>query len=221
MNIRVATYNPQAASWLPRLKQILAVLSFVHVIALQGTKASPKQHSDSKDTFWVERVAQYDVVHWFSATTELSNKSTGVSLAIDSRKFHIVHRAEIFSPPASLQGRGGAIWYHKVRCSCLFATLYFPTGPAKEKDVCTTALLEWLHSVLIQIPAHTHLYLATDSNARFGLDHAANGQVIFQTPAAVGPQRREFVNTTELNRQDFRKNALKGHPIGPDSQLIE
>eukprot|EP00930_Biecheleria_cincta_P030847 TRINITY_DN21383_c0_g1_i1.p1 TRINITY_DN21383_c0_g1~~TRINITY_DN21383_c0_g1_i1.p1 ORF type:complete len:333 (-),score=30.32 TRINITY_DN21383_c0_g1_i1:679-1677(-) len=97
MKIRMVTYNCQAGSWLGRLRMILGALSFVQVIALQGTKILSKPFADRQDTYWTERISHYDVVHWPAACANYSNLSTGVSLAIDSRAFHTIHRADFFS----------------------------------------------------------------------------------------------------------------------------
>ena len=85
--MRAVSYNCQAATWRQRIGAILVTLHFAQFIGLQGTNILAKPLSDHNDTFWTERVQGYDVVHWYAASTEYSNKPTGVSVAIDAKNF--------------------------------------------------------------------------------------------------------------------------------------
>ena len=126
--VKAITYNCQTASWPSRMSRTFAIFSFLQFIGLQGTRTRRKLLQNEDDTFCVQRYKHFDAVHWFAAEGAFTNSSTGVTVAVDKRYFHVSHRAQIFSPPSSLQGRGGAVLYQKRHLAYLFASLYFFTA---------------------------------------------------------------------------------------------
>ena len=194
-SVKFISYNCQAAAWKNRMHSILLTLSFASVLGLQGTRTRRQRLQTSDSEYWTERVNYYDVVHWHAADEAFSNSSTGVTLAVDRRYFHSIHRAAILSPGKSLQGRGGAVLYTKPHAAFLFVSLYFPTGSPSEKDHITAALLEWFGQVLASLPPRTHVYVMMDANATFGYEKQ-NRQLFFQRPRVVGPLSRDISNST-------------------------
>ena len=133
-SLRCITYNAQCSSWLSRLQRILVVFSYVQFIGLQGTGISARKFAQPDETYRTERVQHSDIIHRHAATTEFSNKCTGVCVATDPRAFHRCHRAQIFSPRGNLQGRGGPVRYFKPQASHQYiAQALSAIGPLKRE----------------------------------------------------------------------------------------
>ena len=75
----------------------------------------------------------------------------------------------VFSPPACLQGRAGAVRWRRGPIDVCVANVYAPTEPrANKKGEGWAALLRWLDQLLAGLPARCTLIVAGDWNAHVG-----------------------------------------------------
>ena len=126
--VSLVSYNSQCASWTARLFKILTTIA-AHVIALQGTKVERHLAQPDHYQYYTLEAKNYSVVQWPAGpTSEFTNPSTGVTIAINKAYVHSKFRTDIFSPPPHLQGRGGAVLYLKDSFALFVCDLYFPAS---------------------------------------------------------------------------------------------
>ena len=170
----MVTYNVQALKNNDRQERILKEFKSkrnTHVIGLQGTMWRHR----GRDQYSM-RAEGYRVIHWpckLAKDAAGSNQSAGVALALDERKFPAVTTREVFTPPPSLQGRGGA-----VRCNdrgegaydLLLGVMYWATDTAKQKEISINkALRRWASEVMDKTPTRTAVIWMMDANAKLGV----------------------------------------------------
>jgi hypothetical protein len=161
---RIISYNAQAASYISRVRKILTILAS-QILCVQGTKTLPHRLLENVPVH-KQFLQGYSVYRWHAGkSSDLSNSSTGVDIAIENKFLHPSALAAVYSPPSDLQGRGGAVWYHKHRCSICVLNLYLPaSGTNAYRQLVTEKLLTWADSILQTLPRSTKTYL--EANAR-------------------------------------------------------
>ena len=190
--MKVAAYNPQVANCVGRWKLILLQFAALQVIGFSGTKQVLPSHLRQDTTVFAERIAGFDLFHWPCATTEFSNTSAGVSLAL---KKVDRHRVLVYSPPKNLQGRAGAIADFTHNIPNLHLITYLPvSGTDQYKRRCDMAIFSWLQDVVDAQPKKTCLFLYTDANARLGWQRIASNTYTRQDPNVIGALAKDVAN---------------------------
>jgi hypothetical protein len=177
-----------------RLFRILSLLNTAEIIGLQGTQQPrhPFMH-DSSDCFQ-EHCDKYVVYHWPAGDSEFTNRSTGVSIAIDPQYIHPCHHV-VLSPPHDIQGRAGAVICLKTSFRIAIVSLYQPaSGSDSSKQRCNDKIFQWVQTVLDEAGPHAQVLLLLDGNARVGFDLDSQHEPIPQDPQVVGTLRQEASN---------------------------
>jgi hypothetical protein len=125
--MRLAFWNPLAASCAVRWCAILIQFSSVHALGFAGTKQFAPKHFPESVSVFHETIAKFDVYHWPCSDSKFSNTSTGVSIALRHRQDHQQHH-QFFSPPAEVQGRAGAVADHNWSIVTLHLCFYLPVS---------------------------------------------------------------------------------------------
>ena len=172
--LRVVTYNVPALRNNDRQERILRELKYkrgTQVIGLQGTMWRHQGRGQ-----YSVRAEGYRVIHWpckLAKDAAGSNQSAGVALALDERRFPAVTTREVFTPPSSLQGRGGAVRLQRRgggACDLLLGVMYWATDTAKSKEIgINKALCRWANEVMDSMPARTAVIWLMDANAKLGV----------------------------------------------------
>ena len=134
--MRLAFYNPMAASCAARWATILAQFATIQCIAFAGTKQYKPPLLQSPCSVFTEYNSGFQLFHWPCSEHEFTNLSTAVSIAFRDRGFD-KRRCQLFSPPSEIQGRAGiAVDFSHAVPNVHFCT-YLPASGTKEfKRAC-------------------------------------------------------------------------------------
>ena len=105
-SLRCVAYNPLTLQPHGRTEEVLTTLN-AHVTVLTGTKMK-LSNVNKGDKYRLIRIGVYDVYEFGWSKGRFTNKSAGVSVALDRRVFPR-SCIRVFPPPGDLQGRGAFI----------------------------------------------------------------------------------------------------------------
>ncbi|CAE8638109.1 unnamed protein product [Polarella glacialis] len=199
------SYNPQVATFTGRWRRILALLTAVHVMGLQGTHMRPSVFQQAGSAVHTKKYGEFQCWHWHAGEGRYSNSSTGVSIAVNSKQCHSRTLAQVFSPPTWLQGRGGALHFRqRDRLDFVPMTLYLPaSGPVADRAHCTISLLEWASSVLASLSGRATPVIFIDANGHVGKQHSGATEILAPEGDAVGPLCPELMTLNGQLLQQF------------------
>ena len=193
MKVTVASWNPLTLQENGRLQEILETFK-VPVVALQGTKIKKGFNGDCYRVF---RVGVYDVYEWGWARRRYSNRSAGICLALDRRYFPRCC-CRVFSAPAMLQGRGGAVRAKLAGVDLTFVVTYFPPSVMQPTHInATVKLAEWVETLITKLPNRTCPIMLGDMNARLGMHRQRDTEewvLSSETGKAIGAIKPEKEN---------------------------
>eukprot|EP00974_Lingulodinium_polyedra_P118953 11169325-Lingulodinium_polyedra.AAC.1 len=103
--IRLAQYNPLSLCRSGRLSSILERFKESKCVALTGiARRAPPGHAVAR-----RRGDGFLQFEWGYSTGRFANKACGVLLALSLRHYKEEQVTKVYSPPAQLQGRAGAV----------------------------------------------------------------------------------------------------------------
>ena len=112
-------------------------------------------------------------VSWGSACGSHTNKSAEIDLLLNKKVFNSKSIINVFSPPASVQGRGGALRLQGSDYDVLYLGLYVPpfAGPAIARGAFMKGLkilLGWADNTIKSVPSRCMPIVAMGSNLKVG-----------------------------------------------------
>ncbi|CAE8722639.1 unnamed protein product, partial [Polarella glacialis] len=189
------SYNCFAATTWDRVTQILRELRG-DVVMLQGTqhKQLGTNLVHTRSTEYLHAVEQIDYgthigLHWGWGKGNYTNRACGVCTLLEKERLPTSSILKLYSPPQSLQGRAGAVRIRRASIDICLVNAYFPCEPQSAEELkAVTALSDWIHHLLTELPARTIVILATDANG-----HTGNTSD-FQKGCAIGPEEPQIEN---------------------------
>lgn len=164
-------YNPMSLDhW--RAEEVSRQFASVDIIVLPGTQ---------QRSWWEQHPALrfqrefHQEISWGWRPRHHTNKSAGVSFFLHERHDSCSIR-DVFSPPASLSGRGVAVRLRPPRADILFVALYTPPRCSVRHIEVTEASLKWANGLVSRIGTRTIPVLAADLNDQFGMRRDVSGQ---------------------------------------------
>jgi hypothetical protein len=164
--LALTSYNCCSARQAGRLEDIVKAFR-VHsdIFCLQGTRLP----ACNDELLWTQKINDFYIYQWGYAVRERNtNRACGVSIGI--KYYMLPYVRQLFSPPASLAGRAGAVRVHWQSRDYCFITLYCPVNTGLANDIETMKLLmKWLNNLLCILPERCIPVLGTDGNMKLGL----------------------------------------------------
>ena len=192
-------YNPLSACAPERLQEISLLLRSGDVIGMPGTRLKATFSTFATHAVRTQQLAKHVALHWGWRSAPFSNRAAGTSILVGGR-FRRNNIRDTFSPPPSLQGRGGAVRLVQGSVDLLPVALYFAPPPPKAAKKRawikgTDILLEWVDKILCDAPLRTTPILLMDINDGLGGDSGKDETVgDFPDPrqGAAGTKLREL-----------------------------
>eukprot|EP00971_Amphidinium_carterae_P352980 6492786-Amphidinium_carterae.1 len=205
VNLRCVQYNPQHVGGSRPLHDILRVMRkySVRALSLTGTGQSRKtaSHDGGMDLLQVEACG-YLVLQWPHGARKGvagTNKSCGCMLAVEKRLFPPRSLVQTWTPPARIQGRGGAARFRtRGLLDICFMVVYCPVPSSDPDGQVLSCLLAWLGKVIDALPARCMPVLMMDANCHVGLERVDNSWLLSSGRDCVGVYgaERQSANAT-------------------------
>ena len=176
--MNLITYNACSMIQPARALLLAETLFFAHIICIQGTRCRAPPDAEGPV---LRREPPFVILDWGYGRGAHTNKAAGVQIWLRSPWFRPCHFHQIYTPPPSLRGRGGAVRLRSGRFDMLILNIYPPprTAAANQQKVYTAtlkSLFDWASSVLRQQPARTAIFIAMDLNDTLGVPTTASAQ---------------------------------------------
>eukprot|EP00959_Pyramimonas_sp_CCMP1952_P281867 5891508-Pyramimonas_sp.AAC.1 len=150
---------------------------------------------------------------WSGARGTLVNKSCGVKIWLNKRRFRRSQLVQFWAVPTALQGRLGVVRVRSSQHDFTFVVSYYPPGCTDAKsiskyDVTIRKLTEELHLISNGPPNRSTTIAATDLNDGMGLQYS-DGFMQSVDSTSLGPYGRSQEHQADaLNRDWMETNAL-------------
>ena len=165
MAFRVVTWNPMSLVRGGRQELIAEELKNIDGVIMMGTKI--RQPNTMHSQVIKKTIEGALVLDWgYSDGANLSNRSCGTRLQLRGDRYKASNVIGLWSPPKSLQGRGGAARVRSKMLDFVLMGLYFPPRPhtAKEKPMyekIVQNLVRWATDTLVYIRSKTQRTMIT------------------------------------------------------------
>ena len=160
-NLGLVSYNCMSCRLNGRLSDISKAYARTSIICLQGLRLP----ADKNDAVITKAVGRHVWYIWGFGKGHSTNGHTGVAIGLNKRHFSNKQVIRIYTPPAYMQGRGGALRIRNAVLDVLVLSAYFPTEPKTESArKVTNNVGKWITSVLDTVPGRCVPLLAMDTN---------------------------------------------------------
>ena len=166
-------YNPMSLVAAGRLSAIAKEFEKTDLVLLPGTRYRAQALAIDATPVQQQRLENgMTAFHWGWRRAPYSNRHAGCSILL-GRRFLKSRVKEIFSPPASVQGRDGGVRIKSGVLDLAVLVAYFPPRPpetSKQRVWIKTAalLIEWMLGILRGLPLRCSCFVGTDNNTGFG-----------------------------------------------------
>ena len=147
------TFNVQTLRREGRLVEICRALRSAHFIGLQSTSDRTEPEEDSP--VYTTRTYKFRVYRFpWRQGSLLPSKHSEVAIVIRENTFLPVNVRRIYTPPAPLAGRGGALKLVRGDAAFLIMSLYLPPSPSNlREEQLSEKIRKWTRRVLDDTPS--------------------------------------------------------------------
>ena len=232
-NLKMVLFNP-LSGWGERLEEIVRVTA-PDVLFLAGTQQKVTDRSRGPVKTFTVPGTRRQAWEWGWASGGYSNRSCGVSIVLGPRLRRFV--SQVYTPPAYLWGRAGALRVRAKTVDLLLVSCYLPCRDYGDRtDLsrrdCVQAILAWMYRLIHQSPRRTLPVIAGDMNAKFGLQKGmylgADTQVGVPTvkgeESHVSASLREWAASLDLRFETTFHSTVKStffSSTSPATSLID
>jgi len=174
-------YNPLSLVSAYRSEEISEQLRSCDMIVIPGTKLKAAKER----AFTTQQLSCHRALHWGYGNSPFTNKSCGISILVNAKRFKSKHIVEVGSPPQCLAGRGGSVRVKQgaLHLKCIGG--YWPvckSGSSRDAYLKTVRKMkEWIEDEIHSCPATCTPCLLGDLNEKFRPDDQEDEQLM------VGP----------------------------------